>query len=223
MESLFGMKRDLSIILLAVVGLFVANNSMGVNIIPIKYSNIKLIVTDELPKGGTLVCSAGFSEDYNIFKSIENRIVNSYTSNGIFYKRLTNKRMGVFSYYGGHYHFTYGAEELKKAAQNGGMAFMQWMVIRNYQPRKVKTWAAPHHFRVLAELKGKLCFIEADEPLTMENFTAELVKLKVKNAIYLDTGDGWQTFYYKQDGKVHYKYKTWYPFPFRTNVLYFEE
>ena len=47
------MKKILKIatfILFTIVGLFVSNNSMGVNIIPIKYSNIKLIVTNELPK-----------------------------------------------------------------------------------------------------------------------------------------------------------------------------
>lgn len=218
------MKKNLLITLFAIVGLFVSNNSMGINIIPIKYSNVRLIVTRNLPKGGSLVCLAGLTKNHDLTKPISSRICHSYTTDGVFHHRQSPKRIGVFTYYNGRYHFTYGGEdELKKAARNGGMGFMQWMVIYNYNPRKVKTFSAPHHFRVLAELKGKLCFIEADDPLTMTDFTNELVKLKVKYAIYLDTGEGWQNFYYKQDGKVNYKYRTWYPFPFRTNVLYFEE
>ena len=101
------------------------------------------------------------------------------------------------------------------------MGFLQWMVIYNYQPKKVKTFNSPQHFRVLAEKNNKLYFIEADPKLTYDEFTKELVKFKVKNAIYLDTGYGWETYFYKNSNKEKiYKHKV--KFPFRTNFLLFE-
>ena len=79
------------------------------------------------------------------------------------------------------------------------------------------------HFRVLAEIKNKLYFIEADKKLTYDAFTKELKKLKVKNAIYLDTGYGWETYFYKNSkNKKVYKHATLHSFPFRSNFLLIE-
>lgn len=197
--------------------------SYSIFVLPIEYDNIELRITSNLPENGTLVCAANFTNNFNLLIPIEDRLTYSCTSNGKYYKRKTPKNIGVFSWYNNKYKFSYDTKELKNSEKNKGMGFLQWMVVYNYKPKKVKTFKSPHHFRVLAEKNNKLYFIEADTPITYSEFVNELIKLNVKNAIYLDTGEGWQTFYYTLNGIKHIKYKTLYPFPFRTNVLYFSK
>lgn len=87
------------------------------------------------------------------------RISHSHASNGAFYHTSMHKRMAVFSFYNERYHFSRGGEaELKKAAGNGGMGFMQWYIIEKYNQRP---YCYKHNkkicFRALCELNGKLC------------------------------------------------------------------
>ena len=190
--------------------------------LPIEYNNIELVISKSMPKGGNLVCCADFTTDFNFLKSAEKRLVYSCVSDGKLYERKSPKNIGVFTWYNNRYHFSYNKQDLKNAADNNGMGFLQWMVIYNYKPCKVKTVKSKNHFRVLAELNGKLHFIEANQKMRMTEFVNELVKMKVKYAIYLDTGKGWETFYYRKNGKKIIKHNTILPFPYRTNYLYFK-
>lgn len=211
------MKRLILCVLL-IVGIHI--NSYGIFIYKLNYKNIDLVIDKNFPKNGKLVCCANFTSDFNILKPIEERLVYSCTSNGIYYKRLEPKNIGVFTFYNKKFKFGYNKNELKKASKNNGMGFLQWMVIYNYQPKSIKTFNSPQHFRVLAEIKNELYFIEADPKLTMRDFIKELIKRNVKNAIYLDTGYGWETYYYvNSKNKKIFKHKVKHPFPFRTNFL----
>ena len=205
------------ILLLLMLGIY--TNSFALFVYKLNYTNIKLVVSRDFPKDGSFACCANFTTDFNCLKSPENRLVYSCTSDGTYYKRQSPKNIGVFSFYNNKFKFSYDKQELKKASTNNGMGFLQWMVVYNYKPRKVKTFKSPQHFRVLAEIDNKLYFIEADPKLTYDKFTKELVKLKVKNAIYLDTGYGWETYYYTNSKKKKvYKHKAT-VFPFRSNFL----
>ena len=188
--------------------------------LPIEYKSIELVISRSMPEGGNLVCCADFTTDFNLFKSPKKRLVYSCVSKGKLYEKKSPKNIGVFTWYNNRYHFSYNKQDLKNAADNNGMGFLQWMVIYNYKPCKIKTVKSKNHFRVLAELNGKLHFIEASEKMRMTEFVDELVKMKVKYAIYLDTGKGWETFYYRENGKKIIKHNT--VFPFRTNYLYFK-
>ena len=214
------MNKKIKLVLLL---LLIEIKCFGIFVLPIKYSEIQLLITNKLPEGGTLVCAANFTKNYNILEPINKRLVYSCVSNGNYYKREAPKNIGVFTWYNNEYHFSYNKENLTKALKNNGMGFLQWMVVYNYKPCKLKTYSTPQHFRVLAEKHDRLYFIEADTCLTFSDFLKELKKLNVKNAIYLDTGEGWQTYYYVLNGVKHTKYRTPYIFPFRTNVLYFKE
>ena len=199
----------------------VYTNSFGLFIYKLNYKNIRLVIDRNFPKDGILACSANFTTNFNILKSPQSRLVYSCTSDGVYYNRENPKNIGVFSFYNNKFKFSYNKKELKEASKSNGMGFLQWMVIYNYQPKKVKTFNSPQHFRVLAEKNNKLYFIEADPKLTYDEFTKELVKFKVKNAIYLDTGYGWETYFYRNSNKEKiYKHKV--KFPFRTNFLLFE-
>ena len=210
-------------LILYILALFICTNSYGLFVYKLNYNNIRLVIDNDFPKNGMLACSANFTSSFNIFKSPEEKLVYSCTSDGVYYKRSFPKGIGVFTFYNNKFKFSYNEQELVKARDNNGMGFSQWIVVYNYKARTVKTFKSPQHFRVLAEINNKLYFIEANPKLTYTDFTKELVKLKVKNAIYLDTGYGWQTFYYRNSkNKIVFKYKTKHPFPFRSNFLLIE-
>lgn len=190
-----------------------------------EYDSIQL-ECGEMPstsdKEVTLTCCAGFSEGISPFFS-HKRISHSHTSNGVFYHTSVHKRMAVFSFYEGKYHFSRGGEaELKKAAKNGGMGFMQWYIIENYtqrpycyhQNKKV-------YFRALCELNGKLCIVEAKDPIEYKTFVAKLMARKVRYAMYLDTDYGWQKWWYRdKEGKMCWRHHSDIA-PFTTNFITF--
>ena len=49
----------------------------------------------------------------------------------------------------------------------------------------------------MAELNGSLCFIDSVNMLHFEDFMAELLRLGVTNAIYMDMGAGWNYSWYR--------------------------
>lgn len=213
--------KKIVLCLLLVLGIH--TNSYGLFVYRLNYNNIRLVISNNFPKDGILACSANFTTDFNCLKSPENKLVYSCTSDGTYYKRISPRNIGVFSFYNKKFKFGYDKQELIRASKHNGMGFLQWMVVYNYKIRKVEVYKAPHHFRVLAEIKNKLYFIEADKKLTFDDFTKELKKLKVKNAIYLDTGYGWETYFYKNSkNKKVYRHATNHPFPFRSNFLLIE-
>lgn len=222
------MKAILKFCLIAVLNLWLtasAKGEDGLLVVYPEYDSIQL-VCGSMPSTSdnevTLTCCAGFSEGVSPFFS-HKRISHSHTSEGVFYHTSVHKRMAVFSFYKGKYHFTRGGEaELKKAAENGGMGFMQWYIIENFTQRpycyhKQKKVC----FRALCELKGKLCIIEAKEPMQYKDFVAQLMKRKVKYAMYLDTDYGWQKWWYRDsEGKVCWRHRGDIA-PFTTNYITF--
>ena len=101
------------------------------------------------------------------------------------------------------------------------MGFQNFRVIGNYRKRYESPYSKPYHYRVLAEIQGKLYFIEAAAPMNYDVFVDRLIQMNVKNALYLDTGEGWETYSLKINGRSEVLRKTWYPFPFRTNFIVF--
>lgn len=195
----------------------------GLFIQSLEYSNVKLVCSSTLPKDAILACSAGFTSEWNFLKPIDERISNSYASEGVFHEKITDNKMGTFTFYNNHFHIKRGSpeRELRKAAKNGGMGFQQWIIIANHTKRNIKHFSRPYHYRVLAEINGKLFFIEAAEAMNYDVFLEKLMQHKVKNAIYLDCGAGWETYSLRLNGEHHSLRNTWYPFPFRTNLVVF--
>ena len=52
-------------------------------------------------------------------------------------------------------------------------------------------------YRTLAELNGSLCVIDSVNMLHFEEFMAELQRLGVTNALYMDMGAGWNYSWYR--------------------------
>lgn len=219
------------ICILAIINFFFSalakNVDDGLLVVFPEFDQIQLVCGD-MPstsdRGVTLTCCAGFSEGYSPFFS-HKRISHSHTSEGVFYHTSVHKRMAVFSFYKGKYHFSRGGEaELKKAAKNGGMGFMQWYIIENYTQRPYCYHKSKKVcFRALCELDGKLCIIEAKDPIDYKTFVAKLMKRKVKYAMYLDTDYGWQKWWYRdKEGNVCWRHRSDIA-PFTTNYITFSK
>ena len=52
-------------------------------------------------------------------------------------------------------------------------------------------------YRALAELNGNLCLIDSVNMLQFDDFMAELHRLGVTNALYMDMGAGWNYSWYR--------------------------
>ena len=70
----------------------------GLFILPLECKDVKLVCSSTIPKDGALACSAGFTTNWNFLKSTETRIENSYTNDGVFHERKTDKTMGTFTF-----------------------------------------------------------------------------------------------------------------------------
>ena len=96
------------------------------------------------------------------------------------------------------------ADELRAAADNGGMGFGQNIIIYDgkTQPsfRKLKS---RFEYRALCEYRGKLCVVDSKEVVSYATFISSLEKIGVTHALYLDMGAGWNHSWYRDnDGKV---------------------
>lgn len=79
-------------------------------------------------------------------------------------------------------------------------------------------------YRALCELDGKLCIVEAKQALAYSEFVEKLANLKVKYALYLDMGSGWNYSWYRDSvGIVHeiHPIKPW--SKYQTNWIVFKE
>lgn len=183
-----------------------------------QYTKVELRCQNTVPSGQevSLSCAAGFTEGYSPRFS-HDRISNSHTSAGKFYKTKTHPKMGTFTWYNGQHHFSFDGEvALRKAAKNKGMGFQQFMIFYNGAKYKFRAPKSKEYWRTLCEIKGKLCIVESDEKETFDDYLKKLRKLHPTQAMYLDTGYGWNHYYY--NGK-HVHNVTY--FPFTTNYITF--
>ena len=86
---------------------------------------------------------------------------------------------------------------VRKAAEAGGSGFMQFGLIRDGENVMNVNRPRARCYRTLAELNGSLCIIDSVNMLHFEDFMAELHRLGVKNALYMDMGAGWNYSWYR--------------------------
>ena len=82
---------------------------------------------------------------------------------------------------------------LQSVAQQSGMAFVQYWVVRNgsvYQPMLQKP-DKKHIYRVIADKGGELVLIESKDSVAYSEFLTCLDSLHLQNALYMDMGPGW--------------------------------
>ena len=155
-------------------------------------------------------------------------VAGHHVSGGVCYRGYAVKtNTGAFVWYQGKWKFLYDsyADELKNAEKQGGMGFGQNMIIYNEQvmPRFRKDKPL-NIYRALCELDGKLCIVESKQALAYSEFVEKLANLKVKYALYLDMGSGWNYSWYRDsEGTVHeiHPIKPW--SKYQTNWIVFKK
>ena len=152
-----------------------------------------------------LIAEAAYTgELLNEFK--HSNVAGDHVSKGKRYKGFKCKRnTGAFVYYGGKWKFCYKdySQEMDKAAENGGAAFGQEMII--YKGKLVDIARKDNNkyqFRALCNHNNKLCIVESKSNITFGEFKKQLLTLGVSDAIYLDMGPGWNHAWYRDKGKI---------------------
>lgn len=145
-------------------------------------------------------CSgAAFQHDISLGFTHEN-IDGDHAVNGTFYESPYNKdSFAAFVYADGKFAFAFDdpSGAIREAAEAGGSGFMQFGLIRNGEPVMNINRPRARCYRTLAELNGHLCVIDSVNMLHFEDFMAELQRLGVTNALYMDMGAGWNYSWYR--------------------------
>ena len=189
-----------------------------------EYTKIDL-VCGQMPKSSQkdveFCCEAAFTgELLNEFK--HSNIADNHICNGVLKKGYRCKtNTGGFVWGNGKWKFMRKAD-YPKDANGWNMGFCQLLIVYNAEARPIGSRMRKNRtvYRALCEKNGKLCIVESKKVVTYEDFVRYLVKFKVKHALYLDMGGGWNYAWYRdQDGKVverfpeskrspFYKYRT---------------
>ena len=174
-----------------------------------QYSDIDLACGQMPEKTDTNVifcCEAAFTGQLlKVFQ--HSNIAGHHVSGGKFYRGYSCKpNTGCFVFFQGQWKFLLHnyADELRIAAENGGMGFGQNMIIYDgvTQPsfRKLQS---KFEYRALCECHGKLGVIDSKGVVSYASFIDSLEKIGVTHALYLDMGRGWNHSWYRDNnGKV---------------------
>jgi len=167
------------------------------------------LVFEDMPEKGengvTMCVGAAYTGELKK-KFSHSNIGGNHVGNGRFHSGYPCKaNTGAFVWYGGKWKFLLGeyADEVTKAADNHGMAFGQTMIIHQgmRQPCHLR---GRTFFRALCEKDGKLCIIESRRQQDFEYFVKCLGAIKVKHAISLVMGKGWNYSWFEDNsGVIH--------------------
>lgn len=181
-------------------------DTLGIIVLYPKYSTIDLVcgtIPSKSDESVILVAEAAFTGE--LLKEFKHtNVAGDHVSDGVRYKGFKCKRnTGAFVYYNtGTWKFCYQdySNEMDLAAQNGGCAFAQEMIIHN--GKLVKTTRKDtnkNQFRALCDHEGNLCVIESSQLVSFGEFKKALLSFGVSDALYLDMGPGWNHAWYRQD------------------------
>lgn len=186
--------------------------------------------TKNLPKKSdrsvTWCGGAAYQHEFQLRFSPGN-IEGSYASLGQYHEGapMPPYKKGAFVFYDGHFVFDFDDPEkaVKTAAEHGGDGFMQGAMIVDGQPVPLKILVCRKKcFRVLAELNGSLCIINAKKRTSLIDYSAMLTELGVSSALYLDMGGGFNySWYRRENGRVRMLFKL--RFPWAKNWLTFRK
>ncbi len=167
-----------------------------------EYREVELVCKDRPSKGDESItwCSgAAFQHTVSLGFTQEN-VEGDHAVKGTLYESPYNKdSYAAFVFAQGKYSFAFDdpAGAVRRAAEAGGSGFMQFGLIRNGETVMLVDRPRARCYRALAELNGHLCVIDSVNMLLFEDFMAELQRLQVTNALYMDMGAGWNYSWYR--------------------------
>ena len=170
-----------------------------------QYSDIDLACGQMPEKTDTNVifcCEAAFTGE--LLKEFKHsNIAGHHVSGGKFYRGYSCKpNTGCFVFYKNQWKFLLHnyADELKVAAENGGMGFGQNMIIYDGETQpSFRKLQSKFEYRALCEYHGKLCVIDSKGVVSYASFIESLEKIGVTYALYLDMGRGWNHSWYRDN------------------------
>ena len=167
-----------------------------------EYSGVGLVCENRPSRSDESItwCSgAAFQHTVSLGFSQEN-VEGDHAVDGTLYVSPYNKdSYAAFVFADGKFSFEFDrpSEAVRKAAEAGGSGFMQFGLIRNGETVMEFDRPRARCYRTLAELNGCLCLIDSVNMLHFDDFMAELHRLGVTNALYMDMGAGWNYSWYR--------------------------
>lgn len=194
-----------------------------------EYSRIDL-VCGQMPKAVQkdveFCCEAAFTgellNEFKHFNIADNHICYGVMKKG--YRCKTNT--GGFVWGKGKWKFMQKVD-FPTIANGWNMGFCQLLIIKDGITRPIGSKMRKNRtiYRALCEKDGRLCIIESTKVVAYEDFVKALSDFKVKHALYLDMGSGWNYAWYRdKNGKVIERFpesKKSPNFKYRTNWITF--
>jgi hypothetical protein len=198
----------LALLILANKGYAVTvETTFNLNVYYPEYSKIDL-VCGQMPKSTDksveFCCEAAFTGEL-LAEFKHSNIADNHICNGVMKKGYRCKtNTGGFVWGKGKWKFMRKVD-YPKDANGWNMGFCQLLIIYNAQTRPIGSKMRNKRtiYRALCERNGKLCVIESKKVMAYEDFVKYLVEFKVKHALYLDMGGGWNYAWYRdKSGKM---------------------
>ena len=177
-------------------------NTGTVYVIFPEYTDVDLACGQRPAKSDASItwCSgAAFQHTVSLGFTQEN-VEGDHAVNGTLYLSPYNKdSFAAFVFADGRFAFDFDhpSEAIAEAAAAGGSGFMQFGLIRNGETVMDFDRPRARCYRTLAELNGNLCVIDSVGMMHFDAFMAELQRLGVTNALYMDMGAGWNYSWYR--------------------------
>ena len=116
-------------------------------------------------------------------------VVGDHARNGEYYDGAEETGLSAFTFWDGEPHFalTDADAAVREAADHGGDGFEQYMAIWQGQKQNL-LFGKLRCYRLMAELNGRICFIESAVPLHYDDFIDRVLALGVETAVYMDMG-----------------------------------
>lgn len=176
--------------------------------------------------------AAAFTRIYGWETFSHDLVAGSHVSHGVYYSgydcRETDTQVGntgTFVWYDGKWKILLGGaeDEKRKAAEHGGMAFSEEMIIHNHQyfhnQLTERYRDKEGAYRVIADMEGELVIAEADS-LTFGEFVEQLLNLSIREALFIDMGSVRYSFV-RRNGVLQELYPEAKDFKYATNWIVF--
>lgn len=188
------------------------------------YSEIELVFDERPTKRDTdiIFCAGALFHQERTLDFSHMNLVGDHTYGGEYFDGHEHEDMSAFTYADGEITFSFdnADEEIRKACDKNGVGFEQFMIIKDGKPATF-TFSRYRCFRTLTMINGKLCIIDNKKQMFLEDFRSEVIKLGVKDAIYMDMGSGWNYSWLRTtSGKIRNMFNI--PVPYSQNWIVFK-
>lgn len=189
------------------------------------FRTIELVFDDRPSKkeDDIIFCAGALFHQERSLEFSHMNLVGDHTYNGEYFDGYDHDELSAFTYCDGEILFSFdnADEEIQKACDKKGVGFEQFMLIKDGEPAAFH-FSRYRCFRTMTVLNGRLCIIDNKKQMYLEDFRNEVIKLGVKDAIYMDMGSGWNYSWIRNtEGKIRNMFNI--PVPYSQNWIVFKK